>query len=94
MSRYEQVLRHIRYRNWRPASLEARRFRLKCSELNGRYTSNEFNLEVSECCGWKGSPGSPIPSLVYSDGLLALAHRLATPGQQHLSLLFPGQCPP
>ncbi|XP_033711241.1 calsyntenin-2 [Tursiops truncatus] len=47
MSRYEQVLRHIRYRNWRPAALEARRFRLKCSELNGRYSSNEFNLEVS-----------------------------------------------
>ncbi|XP_019602905.2 calsyntenin-2 [Rhinolophus sinicus] len=47
MSRYEQVLRHIRYRNWHPASLEARRFRIKCSELNGRYTSNEFNLEVS-----------------------------------------------
>ncbi|XP_036917070.1 calsyntenin-2 [Sturnira hondurensis] len=47
MSRYEQVLRHIRYRNWRPASLQARRFRIKCSELNGRYTSNEFNLEVS-----------------------------------------------
>ncbi|XP_066100641.1 calsyntenin-2 isoform X1 [Saccopteryx bilineata] len=47
MSRYEQVLRHIHYRNWRPASLEARRFRVKCSELNGRYTSNEFNLEVS-----------------------------------------------
>ncbi|KAM9088167.1 calsyntenin-2 [Megaptera novaeangliae] len=47
MSRYEQVLRHIRYRNWRPAALEARRFRIKCSELNGRYTSNEFNLEVS-----------------------------------------------
>lgn len=75
MSRYEQVLRHIRYRNWRPASLEARRFRVKCSELNGRYTSNEFNLEVSECCGRKGSPGSPIPSLAYSDGLLPLAHR-------------------
>ncbi|KAB0374014.1 hypothetical protein FD755_014270, partial [Muntiacus reevesi] len=47
MSRYEQVLRHIRYRNWRPAALECRRFRIKCSELNGRYTSNEFNLEVS-----------------------------------------------
>uniref|UniRef100_A0A452UGY8 Calsyntenin 2 n=1 Tax=Ursus maritimus TaxID=29073 RepID=A0A452UGY8_URSMA len=47
MSRYEQVLRHMRYRHWRPGSLEARRFRIKCSELNGRYTSNEFNLEVS-----------------------------------------------
>lgn len=48
MSRYEQVLHHVRYRNWQPAALEARRFRIKCSELNGRYTSNEFNLEVSE----------------------------------------------
>uniref|UniRef100_M3Y0V8 Calsyntenin 2 n=1 Tax=Mustela putorius furo TaxID=9669 RepID=M3Y0V8_MUSPF len=47
MSRYEQVLHHIRYRNWHPSSLEARRFRVKCSELNGRYASNEFNLEVS-----------------------------------------------
>ncbi|XP_062971225.1 calsyntenin-2 [Cynocephalus volans] len=46
MSRYEQVLHHIRYRNWHPASLETRQFRIKCSELNGRYTSNEFNLEV------------------------------------------------
>lgn len=74
MSRYEQVLRHIRYRNWRPASLESRRFRIKCSELNGRYTSNEFNLEVSAPCGCKGSPGSSILSLMYSGGLLPLAH--------------------
>lgn len=66
MSRYEQVLRHIRYRNWRPAALESRRFRIKCSELNGRYTSNEFNLEVSESCGDEGSPSSPIHSLIYS----------------------------
>lgn len=50
MSRYEQVLHHIRYRNWHPSSLEARRFRVKCSELNGRYASNEFNLEVSGSC--------------------------------------------
>lgn len=47
VSRYEQVLHHLHYRNWRPTSLETRRFRIKCSELNGRYTSKEFNLEVS-----------------------------------------------
>uniref|UniRef100_A0A3Q2EAA8 Calsyntenin-2 n=1 Tax=Cyprinodon variegatus TaxID=28743 RepID=A0A3Q2EAA8_CYPVA len=47
MAHYEQVLRQLRYRNWRPGSLTERRFRLTCSELNGRYTSNEFNLEVS-----------------------------------------------
>ncbi|XP_050996756.1 calsyntenin-2 [Acomys russatus] len=47
MSRYEQVLHHLRYRNWHPTSFETRKFRIKCSELNGRYTSNEFNLEVS-----------------------------------------------
>lgn len=80
MSRYEQVLRHIRYRNWRPASLESRRFRIKCSELNGRYTSNEFNLEVSAPCGRQGGPGSSILSLVYLEGPPA-------PGQHPLSLL-------
>uniref|UniRef100_A0A1A8SAS7 Calsyntenin-2 n=1 Tax=Nothobranchius rachovii TaxID=451742 RepID=A0A1A8SAS7_9TELE len=47
MAHYEQALRQLRYRNWRPAALSERRFRLTCSELNGRYTSNEFNLEVS-----------------------------------------------
>ncbi|CAG01982.1 unnamed protein product, partial [Tetraodon nigroviridis] len=47
ISHYEQALRQVRYRNWRPTSLSERRFRLTCSELNGRYTSNEFNMEVS-----------------------------------------------
>ncbi|XP_061878177.1 calsyntenin-2 isoform X1 [Entelurus aequoreus] len=47
MAHYEQALRQVRYRNWRPATLTERRFRLTCSELNGRYTSNEFILEVS-----------------------------------------------
>uniref|UniRef100_A0A8C4NTI3 Calsyntenin-2 n=1 Tax=Dicentrarchus labrax TaxID=13489 RepID=A0A8C4NTI3_DICLA len=47
MSNYEQVIRQVRYYNWRPGQLTERRFRLTCSELNGRYTSNEFNLEVS-----------------------------------------------
>ncbi|XP_006801265.1 calsyntenin-2-like [Neolamprologus brichardi] len=47
MSNYEQVIREVRYYNWHPGQLTERRFRLTCSELNGRYTSNEFSLEVS-----------------------------------------------
>ncbi|NWI88186.1 CSTN2 protein, partial [Pitta sordida] len=47
MFNYEQVLRHIRYRNWDTAATFDRKFRVKCSELNGRYMSNEFNLEVN-----------------------------------------------
>ncbi|XP_038671395.1 calsyntenin-2 [Scyliorhinus canicula] len=47
MANYEHVLRKLRYRNWETASIFGRRFRLTCSELNGRYTSNEFNLEVN-----------------------------------------------
>ncbi|KAJ8410929.1 hypothetical protein AAFF_G00188860 [Aldrovandia affinis] len=47
MSNYEQVIRQVRYHNWHTAELSERKFRLTCSELNGRYTSNEFNLEVS-----------------------------------------------
>ncbi|XP_064158256.1 calsyntenin-2-like isoform X1 [Anguilla rostrata] len=46
MSNYEQVVRQVRYHNWHAAELSERKFRLTCSELNGRYTSNEFNLEV------------------------------------------------
>ena len=46
MSNYEQVIRQVRYHNWRPAQTSDRKFRLTCSELNGRYTSNEFTLEV------------------------------------------------
>ncbi|XP_014725738.1 PREDICTED: calsyntenin-2 [Sturnus vulgaris] len=44
---YEQVLRQLRYRNWGTSATSDRKFRVKCSELNGRYTSNEFNLEVN-----------------------------------------------
>lgn len=77
MNRYEQVLRHIRYRNWRPATLEARRFRIKCSELNGRYTSNEFNLEVSGSCQ---CPQLSPPSCRGT----AAPSPPAIPGQQHL----------
>nr|XP_020648825.1 calsyntenin-2 [Pogona vitticeps] len=47
MKNYEQVLREVRYRNWHTSSIFDRKFRIKCSELNGRYTSNEFNLEVN-----------------------------------------------
>ncbi|XP_035391897.1 calsyntenin-2 [Electrophorus electricus] len=46
MAHYEQTIRQVRYRNRHPAGLSERKFRLTCSELNGRYTSNEFNLEV------------------------------------------------
>ncbi|XP_026710382.1 calsyntenin-2 isoform X1 [Athene cunicularia] len=47
MHNYEQVLQQIRYRNWYTSVTFDRKFRVKCSELNGRYTSNEFNLEVN-----------------------------------------------
>ncbi|XP_059586922.1 calsyntenin-2 isoform X2 [Alligator mississippiensis] len=47
MRNYEQVLRQVRYRNWHASNIFDRKFRVKCSELNGRYTSNEFNLEVN-----------------------------------------------
>uniref|UniRef100_A0A8C1DDJ7 Calsyntenin-2 n=1 Tax=Cyprinus carpio carpio TaxID=630221 RepID=A0A8C1DDJ7_CYPCA len=48
MVHYEQAIRQVRYHNWKPGGLSERRFRLSCSELNGRYTSNEFNLEVRD----------------------------------------------
>ncbi|XP_018083165.1 calsyntenin-1 isoform X2 [Xenopus laevis] len=47
MANYEELLHLIRYRNWNTASLFDRKFKLICSELNGRYISNEFHVEVN-----------------------------------------------
>uniref|UniRef100_A0A8B9PFZ8 Calsyntenin 1 n=1 Tax=Apteryx owenii TaxID=8824 RepID=A0A8B9PFZ8_APTOW len=47
MASYEEVLHLIRYRNWHTVSLFDRKFKLVCSELNGRYVSNEFKVEVN-----------------------------------------------
>uniref|UniRef100_A0A8C3R9V2 Calsyntenin-1 n=1 Tax=Cyanoderma ruficeps TaxID=181631 RepID=A0A8C3R9V2_9PASS len=47
MANYEEVLHLIRYRNWHTASLFDRKFKLLCSELNGRYVSNDFKVEVN-----------------------------------------------
>uniref|UniRef100_A0A4W2I3Z4 Calsyntenin-3 n=1 Tax=Bos indicus x Bos taurus TaxID=30522 RepID=A0A4W2I3Z4_BOBOX len=44
---YEEILRQARYRLRHGAALYARKFRLSCSEMNGRYSSNEFIVEVS-----------------------------------------------
>ncbi|XP_076421781.1 calsyntenin-1 isoform X4 [Peromyscus maniculatus bairdii] len=47
MASYEEVLHLLRYRNWHTRSLLDRKFKLVCSELNGRYLSNEFKVEVN-----------------------------------------------
>ncbi|KAI5612227.1 calsyntenin-1 isoform X1 [Silurus asotus] len=47
MANYEQVLHLIRYRNWHTEALFDRKFKLVCSELNSRYISNDFKVEVS-----------------------------------------------
>lgn len=46
MSNYEQLLHLIRYKNWHTEALFDRKFKLVCSELNGRYVSNDFKVEV------------------------------------------------
>uniref|UniRef100_A0A671YDQ3 Calsyntenin-3 n=1 Tax=Sparus aurata TaxID=8175 RepID=A0A671YDQ3_SPAAU len=47
ISVYEDVLRSVRYRLAKGSARFERRFRLSCSEMNGRYTSNELTLEVN-----------------------------------------------
>ncbi|KFO20279.1 calsyntenin-3 [Fukomys damarensis] len=44
---YEEILRQAHYRLRHGAALYARKFRLSCSEMNGRYSSNEFIVEVN-----------------------------------------------
>ncbi|KAL4712539.1 hypothetical protein ACJJTC_007555 [Scirpophaga incertulas] len=42
VANYQQVLREIMYSNKKPAYYLNRVFKLTCSELNGRFTSNEY----------------------------------------------------
>ncbi|RXM30757.1 Calsyntenin-3 [Acipenser ruthenus] len=45
ISVYEDLLRSLRYRISVGAALYERKFRLSCTEMNGRYASNEFSVE-------------------------------------------------
>ena len=44
---YERVLRQVTYSNKKPAYYLNRQFRITCSELNGRFVSNEYIQTVS-----------------------------------------------
>ncbi|XP_043935642.1 calsyntenin-3 isoform X3 [Protopterus annectens] len=44
---YEEVLRQVKYHIRRGAALYERKFRLSCTEMNGRYASNELTVEVN-----------------------------------------------
>uniref|UniRef100_A0A8B9J5G1 Si:ch211-276c2.2 n=1 Tax=Astyanax mexicanus TaxID=7994 RepID=A0A8B9J5G1_ASTMX len=44
LSHYVQVIRQVRFQSLQKGA-SVRSFRLTCSELNGRYTSNQFTLE-------------------------------------------------
>lgn len=82
MASYEEALHLLRYRNWNSRSLLDRKFKLVCSELNGRYISNEFQVEVSA-----GSLRRP------THGRMLRATVVATPGSAHgCSLFQPESC--
>ncbi|XP_072893581.1 LOW QUALITY PROTEIN: calsyntenin-3-like [Hemitrygon akajei] len=70
---YELVLRGIHYRVEPGAALYERKFRLLCGEMNGRYVSNEFTVELNVL----HTLGSPIqPShLQLGQQFLHSAHR-------------------
>uniref|UniRef100_A0A8C6UF38 Calsyntenin-2 n=1 Tax=Neogobius melanostomus TaxID=47308 RepID=A0A8C6UF38_9GOBI len=75
MSNYEQVIREVRYFNFEPSLVTERRFRLTCSELNGRYTSNEFTLEVSVLhSAQTGLAGEHVNHLVAPPQYMQLVH--------------------
>lgn len=75
MSNYEQVIREVRYFNFEPSLITERRFRLTCSELNGRYTSNEFTLEVSVLhSSQTGLSGEHVSHLVAPPQYMQLVH--------------------
>lgn len=46
LSNYEEVLRGVRYVNARPEELNSRTFILTCTELNGRFVSNQLDVII------------------------------------------------
>ncbi|XP_069099129.1 calsyntenin-3 [Pleurodeles waltl] len=44
---YEEILRQVRYHISHGVALYERKFHLSCTEMNGRYSSNEFTVEVN-----------------------------------------------
>uniref|UniRef100_A0A3Q2QZE1 Calsyntenin-2 n=1 Tax=Fundulus heteroclitus TaxID=8078 RepID=A0A3Q2QZE1_FUNHE len=76
MANYEQVIRELHYYHLQPGQLTERRFRLTCSELNGRYTSNEFTLEVSHPLNvWHSSEtGEHISHMVAPPQYMQVVH--------------------
>lgn len=45
---YQEVLRQIQYVNRRPEDMNTRQFILTCSELNGRFVSNQLQVKVRD----------------------------------------------
>lgn len=90
---YEEILRQARYRLRHGAALYARKFRLSCSEMNGRYSSNEFIVEVTQAPflpqppplvrsrdgGWGGGGGLLSP-LVVGGGNCSPGRGILDPG--------------
>lgn len=44
---YQEILRDVHYTNFKPAYYLNRQFKLVCSEMNGRFLSNEYIQTVS-----------------------------------------------
>jgi len=91
-----QVLRQIQYSNKKPAYYLNRAFKLICSELNGRFTSNEYvqTLTVIHPDMSHGATDDPsggpsdIPSSAASAGSSSLLHEdneIVIPAHVHVA---------
>ncbi|KAK2105886.1 Calsyntenin-1 [Saguinus oedipus] len=81
MASYEEVLHLLRYRNWHARSLLDRKFKLICSELNGRYISNEFKVEL------RLSPAAVQEPLLSGTGHVSCRTPLSVLGQAQVACL-------
>uniref|UniRef100_A0A671Q357 Calsyntenin-3 n=1 Tax=Sinocyclocheilus anshuiensis TaxID=1608454 RepID=A0A671Q357_9TELE len=72
ISVYEDVLRSICYRLAKGSARFERRFRLSCSEMNGRYTSNELTLEVNFLHSLDIVPGAATVIIMVCVGFLVV----------------------
>nr|XP_033779818.1 calsyntenin-3 isoform X1 [Geotrypetes seraphini] len=76
---YEEVLRQVRYRIARGVALYERTFRLSCTEMNGRYSSNELTVQANALHSMNRAahPNHALTAQQYLHGAHQIAPELA-----------------
>ncbi|XP_056329706.1 calsyntenin-2, partial [Danio aesculapii] len=86
ISHYTEVIRQVRYQS-RHAVDSVRTFRLTCSELNGRYTSDQYTLQVNILHNEEAR--EHVNHLMAPPKSMQIIHRAVTESNNYFNLVVP-----